>query len=300
MEPNTFNNEPTPQNNEPSKALPIYPGEPPIKHRQNKLLAIGIGCIGLLLLAGFLVANKSTMFNKSPQAKKTNTNQPAAIVKPAIKEVEQAVVNPGDGNKILLSQNDFYAVTLGNSQIYYGRVNKISDDYLRLTPVAYKKDNVLILNGKGELHNPEPGAYVRIAKVTKLQKLGVTQEDATIKNLLQTNPTPLADAFPAQDINAYLKQTQFQAFFFADGTIYFAKTANINGKFLAGNSHVYYLNYQKSAAISSTSQQVSMVLAQPAQIANLSDTDLLYWQNLKADSQITKAALEYEKSQPKQ
>lgn len=259
----------------------LTPGNKPSK---KPFIIIGM----ILLLAALVVAIIFLTTDKSPYSNQLNNGrQPTAQEATGQKAVEQVFISPIDNSKTDIKKENYYALTIGESQ-YYGRVSKISNEYIRLLPTAYKKANTLTFTGK-ELHGPEAATYFRVAHVTKFQEL----TDATILDAVKAADSVNSDAFPSSDINKYVKSGQFQAYFFADGTAFFAKTTSLAGTFLADSRHVYLLQANGPAG---PSQQMSLALAQPEQYNKRTVNGLLYWQNMKSDSQIAKAATAFEKN----
>ncbi|HUP26154.1 MAG TPA: hypothetical protein VM124_00710 [Candidatus Limnocylindrales bacterium] len=297
MEPNALGTRPEPHNDVTS-GLPPSPTEPTKQPGNKKRLIISIvtGLVALGLVS-LLVARQTI---KSNLSKAVQEGTPSSLRQNSTpKEVEQLFVNPADNSKTPLNQADYYEVAIDSTQTYYGNVNKINDEYLRLTHFFYKNGGALTFGGN-ELHGPEQATYVRAAKVTKLQKLAATsQESVGMAEYLKAHNTTPSDAYPKPDINSYLKADQLQAFFFADGTAFFAKASGLSGNFLAGNNHVYVLRAADGINPNgSTSTQTSLVLATPEQYKDRAAADLLYWQNLKQDSQVSKAISLFEKQQP--
>lgn len=268
----------------------------PKKKSKKPLIVLAIALVSLVLGGSMLLLK-----NRSDQTNRSANNQGAGEQKAAenaavpLKEVEQVFVGPVDGTRTPISKTDYYAVTVRNSQ-YYGMVSKINDDFIRLVPTAYKRSGVLVLTGK-ELHGPEAATYFKVSQVTKLQKVDANQENAAITNALKSANAEVSDASPSSEINRYIRQGQFQAYFFADGSAFFAKTASLDGNFLATASRVYVLRAENGNSPAGSGTQLSLVVAKPEQYNSRNTATLQYWQNMRADSQIAAAATEYEKSQ---
>ncbi|MGZ6005669.1 MAG: hypothetical protein ACXWLH_06015 [Candidatus Saccharimonadales bacterium] len=270
--------------NSPENNLPENNGITPQKKPSKKLLIIASV---VLLVAG---ATAAALTKNKSQLSSAKQSYAQKIIKP--KAVEQVFVSPIDGKKTEIKEVQYYDVTVGTTD-YYGRVSKINNDYIRMLPTAYKAKNALVFTGD-ELHGPEPATYFHISQVTKFQEL----TDTTILNALKANTSTVSDAFPSSSINKYLKAGQFQAFFFADGMSFFAKTSSLTGAFLANSSHVYILKSEAVNNSSGSRTQVSLVLAKPEEYNTRTAKDLQYWQNMKSDSQISKAAIMFEKRNP--
>jgi hypothetical protein len=260
-----------------------------ITTHKKPLLILGVGLLAILVSLVFLLAKSKTQV--SNQA--TTGNKPEVKQSDEPKEVEQIFINPMDGTKTQIGKDDYYAVTSGQGQLYYGMLSKINNNYIRVSPTAYSsKSNTLLFTGN-ELHGPEAATYFLVSKIGKLQKLDpANQTEAAIIEALKSKASPTTDAYPEQDINKYIKNGQFQSYFFADGSAYFARTTTLDGNFLANSGRVYILQTTPSAG----GPSARLVLAKPEQYNHLKSNELLYWQNMKADSQISKAALEFEKN----
>lgn len=281
MEPNVLK----PQEPEQENQTVATETQTPINETKKfpkKLLLMGAVAL-LILISGGLFLSK-TVFKQNKRS--TSTNSPTQVENLSAKAVEQVFVSPVDGKKTDIKEVQYYSVTVGTTD-YYGRVSKINGDYIRMLPTAYKNGNALTFTGK-ELHGPEPATYFHISKVTKFQELS----DTAIINAVKATATTASDAFPSSDINKYVKTDQFQAYFFTDGTAFFAKTTSLDGNFLASSSHVYVLRTNSSGQ---NGTDISLVLAKPEQYNTRVSTNLTYWQNMKSDSHIAKAATEFEK-----
>lgn len=264
--------------------------QPPISETKKfpkKLVLIGLTAV-VIVIAGGLALSK-TVFKQSNHS--TNTNSPTQAVNLSAepKAVEQVFVSPVDGKKTDIKEVQYYSVTVGSTD-YYGRVSKINNDYIRMLPTAYKKGSVLTFTGK-ELHGPEAATYFHISKVNNFREL----IDTAVIDAVKAADATVSDAFPSSNIDKYVKEGQFQAYYFTDGTAFFAKTTSLDGNFLAKSSHVYVLRTNSSSQYGT---DISLVRAKPEQYNTRTNADLTYWQNMKNDSQIAKAATQFEKSQP--
>lgn len=280
-----------PQLPQPNNQTPPLDTEQPAteaKKFPKKLLLIIVASLLVIMSGGLVLSqtvlkqnSRTTSTNNSSAAESLPSNQPQAV--------EQVFVSRSDGKRTDIKEAEYYAVGVGKTE-YYGRVSKINSDYIRMLPTAYKKGDVLTFTGK-ELHGPEAATYFRVAKITKFQVL----TDPAIIDAVKTADANTSDAFPSDNINKYVKNGQFQAYFFTDGSAFFAKTASLDGNFLAGSKHVYVLRTNSS---SQHATDISLVLAKPEHYNKRLSKDLAYWQNMKSDSQITKATDYFEKQNP--
>lgn len=258
----------------------------------KKLVLIALVALIVLLASGFSLSK--TVLKQRKSWPDTTGPSGAKNLSPAEpKTVEQVFVSPVDGTKTTIKATSFYTV-MANDIEYYGHVSKINNDYIRMLPTSYKKGSVLTVAGK-ELHGPEAATYFKVSKLKKF--LEVT--DTAIITALKTADATISDAFPSNIINKYVKQGQFQAYFFTDGSAFYAKTTNLDGTFLASTSHVYFLRSlpQVQPNGSTTATGISLALAKPEQYNMRTAADLLYWQNMKDDSMVAKAVKEFEKNQ---
>lgn len=202
--------------------------------------------------------------------------------------VEQVLTNPADKSKVAISQTDYYSLTVG-STIYYGPILKINSTFLRMTPTAYKSQGQLVFTGN-ELHGPESATFFAISSITDVHKLNESSpDDLAIINFVKPQDPESSYVDLSDKIDEYLKTSQVQAFFFKDGMVLFAKASTVQGNFLSGAKHVYYM---------ANNGQVSLTVAKPDQYASRTSNELLYWQNLKSSSQVAKAIVVYEKNNP--
>ncbi len=281
------------------------PETPPAAESQNitepakefpKKLAFSAGLV-LVMLVVVVFGLSKTVFKQSNRSSEANNT--ATIEKPSSAEpriVEQVFVSPVDGSRTDIDiTKEYYIVGLGGTE-YYGHVLKLNDDYLRLAPTAYRKSGVLVFSGN-ELHGPEQDTYFHISQIKKFQRLaGVGDEGPIVQFLSSFKSETLKgnDALPSDNISDYIKPDKYQAYFFADGSAFFAKASGLDGTFLANASHVYLLRTNSS---STRGTDISLVLAKPEQYNKLTTATLLYWQNMKSDGQISKAATKFEENQ---
>ena len=264
----------------------VYQNNPNPSNKSSKLPLVIIAVVLLIAAAAgavFLTKNK-------PQQNMQGTKNSSSISQKAAEPqaVKQEYISPIDGTKTDIKTTSYYTITQGSDE-YYGQVSKINDNYIRLLPTAYKKVGALIITGN-ELHGPEAVTYFRVSNITKFQEL----TDVEILNAIKTITISASDAYPGSDINKYVKSGQMQAYFFADGSVFYAKTTSLDATFLAHSSHVYAIRTNSS----NNTNDISLMIAKPEQYNNRTADTLLYWQNMKTDSQITKAVIEYEKQNP--
>lgn len=226
--------------------------------------------------------------SNNQQSSKTAAGEPVATDKPMPKPVKQVFINPVNGKTTPISRSDYYVLTVDDGQNYYGKARKINDNYLSLSPVAQLNSGTLSFLSS-RIHGPEPVTYFNVAHIAKLEKLKpASKKDAVIVDALKSKAKRPSDAFPSHDINKYLMSGRLHAFFFADGSVYFAKVTTLGGTFLANADAVYTLH-------TSGNTGESLVLAKPDDYNKRTAKDLLYWQNLTADGHVAKAIAQYEK-----
>jgi hypothetical protein len=265
---------------------------PKPKFSQQAGIAFLLPLIVLTLLAtatGVTVVRVQNTKNRPSTPPSPDTSQASTQNQPA----EQVVTNPSDGKQLTINQNDYYSVEI-NKQTYYGKVTNINQDYIRLAPTVYRKANTLTVSGK-ELHGPEPATFFRKDKLTSLRKLNSgNQTDKAITDLLKSIDSE-TEGYLTSQTNRYLKPAQFQAFFFSDGSAFFARVTTLDGNFLAALPRVYRLQAANgNSPTGPTSPQVSLAAAPLESYRNRTANELLYWQNMMIDSQIAKAATDFE------
>jgi hypothetical protein len=218
---------------------------------------------------------------------RTETNTTSAPEPKAM--AEQVLTNPADNSKIAIGQMDYYRLAVG-SATYYGPILKINDTYLRMVPTAYKNQGELIFTGN-ELHGPESATFFTIPSISNVRKLEASSsDDMAIIDFVKAQVSQSSYAYPSDKIDSYLETSRLQAFFFKDGMTLFAKASTLQGSFLAGANHVYYM--------ANTNGQVSLTVAKPNQYANRTGRELLYWQNLRSNGKVAKAITDFEKNNP--
>lgn len=111
--------------------------------------------------------------------------------------------------------------------------------------------------------------------------------------------------------NKYVDSTKFQAVFLNGGQVYFGKIRSLNTKFITIDN-IYYLRVnqqvqpnQKAASTDTTANQdVSLAklgceLHGPTDVMVINRDQVLFWENLKTDGQVSKAISDYVKANPK-
>lgn len=100
--------------------------------------------------------------------------------------------------------------------------------------------------------------------------------------------------------------SKYQAVFLNGGQVYFGKIANLNDNFLEVNS-VYYLRVnqqvQPDANASASANDISLVklgceLHGPTDQMIINSEQVVFWENLKSDGQVTKAIEQYKQQYP--
>lgn len=244
-----------------------------------------VSVIAVFLIAIGVLSFRSSSDNANRSSESNGLNKSDQLDKQESKNVEQVLTRPVDGEKVPIKESQYYTVSIQDKK-YYGLVKKINNEYIRMLPTAYSNGNVLTFTGN-ELYGPEPASYFHIPKITDLQEL----TDPAIINAIKAYKAGFSDAFPSNKMDDYIKNGQYQAFFFTDGRAFYAKTSGLTGAFLANAKYVYVLKSHVSS-----SPQVTLMLAEPDQYSSLTESDLIYWNNMKDDSQISKAASEFEQS----
>lgn len=104
----------------------------------------------------------------------------------------------------------------------------------------------------------------------------------------------------------YINNSQYQAVFLNGGQVYFGKIGTLNDKYLT-LSDIYYLRVnqtvQPNQSNNSSSNDVSLVklgceLHGPQDQMVINQGQVIFWENLKSDGQVTKAITEYKKQNP--
>ncbi len=198
-----------------------------------------------------------------------------------------------------IQKSDYYSVTLTGSNlstgnVYYGKVQKINDSYIRLTPAYYATSSgTIVLLGK-ELHAPESAMYINLASVATVTPLASTDKiySAIIASNKATPAPTVSDAYPSASIDKYIKTGQYQAVFFNDGTVYFAKLQSITTDPLFSASTVVF------TLKSSANNSVSLMKVDPAQVATHKSSQVIYWNNLVMSGQVSAAISTFLRNNP--
>jgi len=110
----------------------------------------------------------------------------------------------------------------------------------------------------------------------------------------------------SQAQSKYVNNSQYQAVFLNGGQVYFGKIGTLNDKYLT-LSDIYYLRVnqtvQPNQTNSNSSNDVSLVklgceLHGPQDQMVINQGQVIFWENLKGDGQVTKAITEYKKQNP--
>lgn len=109
----------------------------------------------------------------------------------------------------------------------------------------------------------------------------------------------------------YVDNTKFQAVFLNGGQVYFGKINSLNDRFITVNN-IYYLrvnqqvqpNQTATANTAAANQDVSLAklgceLHGPTDVMIINRDQVLFWENLKTDGQVSKAIADYVKANPK-
>ncbi len=198
----------------------------------------------------------------------------------------QTVVDPATKQELQLVSSTYYRLQISGGVEYYGKAAKINSMYLRLSDVAYMRNNVLTALGS-EIHRPEQVMYISIANITSFQAIAPSDSFLTILDNFykQIPPQTISDAFPSNNITNYLKTDRYQAVFLKGGNTYFTKIASLDGNFLVSNRPVFSLR--------SGSTTISLLIVNNADVQKYTAGDILFWENLKSDSQLAAAITSY-------
>jgi len=106
----------------------------------------------------------------------------------------------------------------------------------------------------------------------------------------------------------YVDKTKFQAVFLNGGQVYFGKVRALNDRYITMDN-IYYLRVNQQVQPNQTetnaaNQDVSLAklgceLHGPTDSMVINREQVLFWENLKADGQVTKAVTAYVKANPK-
>lgn len=103
----------------------------------------------------------------------------------------------------------------------------------------------------------------------------------------------------------YVDTTKMQAVFLNGGQVYFGNIKSINSQYL-NMSNIYYLRVNQQVqpnGNSSSSNDISLVklgceLHGPQDTMVINQSQIIFWENLKADGQVAKAVADYVKQNP--
>ena len=103
----------------------------------------------------------------------------------------------------------------------------------------------------------------------------------------------------------YVDSKQYQAVFLNGGQVYFGKITSLNEKYIAMSS-IYYLRVNQTVqpnANTSSSNDVSLVklgceLHGPSDQMVINASQVVFWENLKSDGQVSKAIADFQKQNP--
>lgn len=256
----------------------------------------------VLVIGGSVFAGWRVFSSNSAKKSANQDNRVPAELKngdssEAAQAMKQAVKIPsgnGQSKEVQVNPSAFYEVTTSDKQRFFGKITKINDEYFKLSDVYYLKNSSVLTQLGKELRGPEPVMYVQAVKVSGLKELDPSlSEYKAITDFSAKNPgAKVNDASPSSVISEYIKGTQHQAVFFEDGKTYYAKIKNFSGTFLASASQVYVLRTNSSPGSSTT--DASLIKATPEEVAKYTESQLLYWENLRADGQISTAISQHQ------
>lgn len=215
-------------------------------------------------------------------------------VSQGMKSVIKVPSDNGQSKDVSVNPALFYDVTTADKHRFFGRITKINEEYFRLSDVLYLKNNSVLTQLGSELHGPEPAMYIQTAKVSQLHELNPSQSEyKTVTEFAGKNTgTKVSDASPSSVISEYIKPAQYQAVFFDDGKVYYAKLKSLSGTFLAESAKVYVL--RTNSAPGSAQTDVSLVLTTREEVSKYTKNQLIYWENLRPDSQISTAISQHQ------
>ena len=106
----------------------------------------------------------------------------------------------------------------------------------------------------------------------------------------------------ANDASRFIKKDKYQAVFLNGGQVYFGKIGDYNGKYLT-LTDIYYLRVNQQVQPGQTTSQNDVSLAKlgnelhgPDDSMVINQSEVQFWENLKADGQVVKAITEYKKN----
>ncbi len=142
------------------------------------------------------------------------------------------------------------------------------------------------------------------------KKLGVVLKWASLVLLFSVVMLLIALVFSiatskTRQESKYVDTKQYQAVFLNGGQVYFGKITSLNEKYIA-MSNIYYLRVNQTVqpnANSSSSNDVSLVklgceLHGPSDQMVINASQVVFWENLKSDGQVSKAIADFQKQNP--
>ena len=195
---------------------------------------------------------------------------------------------------VRIQSNKYYAVAVqGPTGNYYGKVQSINSQYFKLSPVYYLNANgTLVMQGQ-ELHAPEGAMYVNIKNVRSFSELKASDSAVSaIQTITKATPArTVHDAYPSGLIDRYIKADQFQAVFFSDGNVYFAKLQFV------GKDPVF-IDPSKVFELSGNSTQLSLAKVPATRTTRYSWSQINFWENLQTDGKVSEAITQYFQQNP--
>lgn len=205
-----------------------------------------------------------------------------------VQATEQKLKDPQTEQELAIASDEHYWIKLSDDEEYFGKLAKINDEYVKLSGVVYPREpgseNYVTLGD--ELHGPESVMYIRIASLESIKELSQHAASQTIQKAISKRlATPVEDAFPSQNIKDYIKADKYQAFFMKDGKSFFTSLSSLEGNLLS-SKQVFTLRVNQTQT---TSNDISLVLAEEGAVAGYTASDIIFWENLKGDAQIPTA-----------
>lgn len=266
-----------------------------IKHTQKNGFA-SFALIALIVIAGIVSAGYFVIRNRtssdSQNESQINTTQDISdgsklTVNNSL-DITQAQTATILGEQIL--PHLFYTIELKDDSIYYGQIQKINESHFRLSPVYYAQGSTITVLGN-ELHGPENAMYVRVDSVSGLRQLGPSEVLSAIEvHYSENTPVVIEDAYPSQNIEDYVKSDAYQALFMNDGTVYFARILQFDPLTLKAQAY----NLRADTTENTTSPNISLQKTEASLVEELQDSNVLFWENLKPEGQVSTAISQYE------
>lgn len=226
-----------------------------------------------------------------PAARTSESNQDYAQQSDTLKSPEPSVAKDID-----TLGGTFYTIVV-RDQTYYGRVADINSDFLLLSDVFYADtqygSQTSLVKLGNELHGPEDEMFVNRQYVKKLEELDTN--GATYQAIETYGLQKDIVSISSSDISSYLKSDEYQALFVSDGKVYFTKV-EFSGDGIAYPNPIYTLTVQYDSQDSQATQALSLQLVDSTDFGYNSYDDLVFWENLKPDSNVTTAIEQYESS----